>query len=36
MPGLLVYRFSAMLFCANCNLFRDRIEALIAARAASR
>jgi MFS superfamily sulfate permease-like transporter len=29
-PGLLVYRFSAMLFCANCNLFRDRIEALIA------
>jgi SulP family sulfate permease len=29
-PGLLVYRFSALLFCANCNLFRDRIEALIA------
>jgi high affinity sulfate transporter 1 len=28
--GLLVYRFSAMLFCANCNLFRDRIEALVA------
>jgi high affinity sulfate transporter 1 len=30
MPGLLVYRFSALLFCANCNLFRDRVEALIA------
>jgi sulfate permease, SulP family len=29
-PRLLVYRFSALLFCANCNLFRDRIEALIA------
>ena len=29
-PGLLVYRFSAPLFFANCNLFRDRIEALIA------
>lgn len=30
-PGLLVYRFSAPLFFANCNQFRDRIEALIAA-----
>jgi len=30
-PGLLVYRFSAPLFFANCNFFRDRIEALIAA-----
>ncbi len=30
-PGLLVYRFSAPLFFANCNLFRDRIEALIEA-----
>ncbi len=29
--GLLVYRFSAPLFFANCNLFRDRIEALIEA-----
>ena len=29
-PGLLVYRFSAPLFFANSNLFRDRIEALIA------
>lgn len=28
-PGLLVYRFSALLFFANCNLFRERIEALI-------
>ena len=28
-PGLLVYRFSAPLFFANCSLFRDRIEALI-------
>lgn len=28
-PGLLVYRFSAPLFFANCDLFRDRIEALI-------
>lgn len=30
-PGLLVYRFSAPLFFANCNLFRERIEALIEA-----
>jgi MFS superfamily sulfate permease-like transporter len=30
-PGLLVYRFSAPLFFANCNLFRERIEGLIAA-----
>lgn len=30
-PGLLVYRFAAPLFFANCNQFRDRIEALIAA-----
>ena len=30
-PGLLVYRFSAPLFFANCMLFRDRIEALVAA-----
>lgn len=29
-PGLLVYRFSAPLFFANCDLFRDRMEALIA------
>jgi MFS superfamily sulfate permease-like transporter len=29
-PGLLVYRFSAPLFFANCDLFRDHIEALIA------
>ncbi|MBV8186713.1 MAG: SulP family inorganic anion transporter [Alphaproteobacteria bacterium] len=28
-PGLLVYRFSAPLFFANCNVFRDRIEALV-------
>src|SRR3984893_8199207 len=28
-PGLLVYRFAAPLFFANCDLFRDRIEALI-------
>jgi high affinity sulfate transporter 1 len=28
-PGLLVYRFSAPLFFANCDLFRDRIGALI-------
>jgi sulfate permease, SulP family len=28
-PGLLVYRFSAPLFFANCALFRDRIEALV-------
>lgn len=32
-PGLLVYRFSAPLFFANCTLFRDRIEALIDAAA---
>ncbi|MGD9884957.1 MAG: SulP family inorganic anion transporter, partial [Reyranella sp.] len=32
-PGLLVYRFSAPLFFANCALFRDRIEALIEASA---
>jgi high affinity sulfate transporter 1 len=32
-PGLLVYRFSAPLFFANCALFRDRVEALIAAAA---
>ena len=30
-PALLVYRFSAPLFFANCNLFRERIEALVAA-----
>lgn len=30
-PGLLVYRFSAPLFFANCNQFRDRLEALVAA-----
>ncbi|MDP1748147.1 MAG: SulP family inorganic anion transporter [Reyranella sp.] len=30
-PGLLVYRFSAPLFFANCTLFRDRIAALIEA-----
>jgi high affinity sulfate transporter 1 len=30
-PGLLVYRFSAPLFFANSNLFRDRLEAQIAA-----
>ena len=29
-PGLLVYRFSAPLFFANCELFRERIEALVA------
>jgi high affinity sulfate transporter 1 len=28
-PGVLVYRFAAPLFFANCALFRDRIEALI-------
>jgi sulfate permease, SulP family len=28
-PGLVVYRFSAPLFFANCSLFRERIEALI-------
>ena len=30
-PGLLVYRFSAPLFFANVNLFRERVEAQIAA-----
>ncbi len=30
-PGLLVYRFSAPLFFANCELFRERIEARVAA-----
>ncbi|MCA0302096.1 MAG: SulP family inorganic anion transporter [Proteobacteria bacterium] len=30
-PGLLVYRFSAPLFFANALLFRDRIEARLAA-----
>jgi high affinity sulfate transporter 1 len=30
-PGLVVYRFSAPLFFANCNLFRERIEALVEA-----
>ncbi len=30
-PGLLVYRFSAPLFFANSLLFRDRVEALVAA-----
>lgn len=30
-PGLVVYRFSAPLFFANCNLFRDRVEALVEA-----
>jgi MFS superfamily sulfate permease-like transporter len=29
-PGLLVYRFAAPLFFANSELFRERIEALIA------
>lgn len=29
-PGLLVYRFSASLFFANANVFRERIEARIA------
>ena len=29
-PGLLVYRFAAPLFFANCELFRERIEALVA------
>ena len=28
-PGLVVYRFSAPLFFANCALFRERIEALV-------
>lgn len=28
-PGLIVYRFSAPLFFANCNVFRERIEALV-------
>jgi SulP family sulfate permease len=30
-PGLVVYRFSAPLFFANCALFRERIEGLVAA-----
>lgn len=30
-PGLLVYRFSAPLFFANCELFRERIEGRVAA-----
>jgi sulfate permease, SulP family len=30
-PGLLVYRFAAPLFFANCELFRERIEVLVAA-----
>ncbi|MBM3650442.1 MAG: STAS domain-containing protein, partial [Alphaproteobacteria bacterium] len=30
-PGLVVYRFSAPLFFANCGIFRERIEALLAA-----
>ncbi len=30
-PGLLVYRFAAPLFFANCNQFRDRLDALVAA-----
>lgn len=29
-PGLMVYRFSAPLFFANCELFRERIEARLA------
>ena len=33
LAGLLVYRFSGPLFFANCNFFRDRIEALIGAAA---
>ncbi len=28
-PGLLVYRFSAPLFFANCGLFQERIEQLV-------
>ena len=32
--GLVVYRFSAPLFFANCTLFRERVEALVAAAAA--
>jgi high affinity sulfate transporter 1 len=32
-PGLLAWRFSAPLIFANCNLFRERIEALVAAAA---
>ena len=28
-PGLIVYRFSAPLFFANCNVFRERIEGLV-------
>ncbi len=30
-PGLLVYRFSAPLFFANCGIFRERVEALVEA-----
>ena len=30
-PGLVVYRFSAPLFFANCGIFRERIEALVEA-----
>ncbi len=30
-PGTLVYRFAAPLFFANCELFRDRVEALVGA-----
>ena len=33
-PGLLVYRFAAPLFFANSELFRERIEALVAGAAA--
>lgn len=29
-PGVIVYRFSAPLFFANCNVFREKVEALIA------
>ena len=29
-PEVLVYRFAAQLFFANCNQFRERIEALVA------
>lgn len=25
-PGVLVYRFSGLLFFPNCGLFRDRVE----------
>lgn len=30
-PGIVAYRFAAPLFFANCQLFRDRVEALVAA-----